>query len=185
MKAWLCALAFLTHTALAAPDPVAVEVTRSEGNIYQLQLQFTAHGSSKRVLAILTDYNYLTRLNPLIVSSKVLPTDALDIDRVEIVTRGCMLFFCKTVRRVEDVTIANEQLIKSTIVPSLSDFKSGHTLWTFAPRGARTKVNYTATLIPDFWLPPFIGPYTLKKQIRKQLEHTARVVNKLLAEPPI
>lgn len=179
MKLWLCALALLAHTAFA--EPVSVDVTRHKGNSYKFQLQFTANGSSQRLLALLTDYANLTQLNPLIVSSRVVPTPFLDIDRVEIVTRGCMLFFCKTVRRVEDVTIANELGIKSAIVPSLSDFKSGRTQWTFTPQGSQTLVNYQATMVPDFWLPPFIGPLTLKKQIRTQLEHTASTVNNLLA----
>lgn len=181
MKIWLCALALVAHTALAETNPISVEVSRHKGNTYHFQLQFTANGPSKRVLALLTDYNQLARLNPLIKSSRVLPTDSLDIDRVEIITRGCMLFFCKTIRRVEDVTIANEQHIKSSIAPMLSDFKSGHTLWTFTPKGTQTLVDFQATMVPDFWLPPFIGPYTLKKQLRKQLERTALKINQLLA----
>ena len=181
MRIWLCSLALVAHTAFAETDPVSVEVSRHEGNAYHFQLQFTANGSSKRVLALLTDYNQLVRLNPLIKSSRVLPTDSLDIDRVEIITRGCMLFFCKTIRRVEDVTIANEQHIRSTIAPSLSDFKSGQTVWTFTPKGPQTLVNFRATMVPDFWLPPFIGPYTLKKQIRTQLKRTALKINQLLA----
>lgn len=183
MRIWLCAVALVAQSALATTDPVSVEVSREKGNSYQFQLQFTANGSSQRVLAILTDYNRLTRLSPIIVSSRVLPTDSLDIDRVEIITRGCMLIFCKTVRRVEDVTIATSQQIKSTIAPSLSDFKSGHTEWTFTPKGSQTLVNFHATMVPDFWLPPFIGPYTLKKQIRNQLERTAKKINQLLASP--
>ena len=183
MKIWLCALALAAHTAFAESEAVSVDVSRHEGNAYHFQLQFTAKGSSKHVLALLTDYNRLARLNPLIKSSRVLPTDSLDIDRVEIITRGCMLFFCKTIRRVEDVTIANEQHIKSTIVPTLSDFKSGHTVWTFTPKGTQTLVHFQATMVPDFWLPPFIGPYTLKKQVRTQLERTALRINQLLASP--
>ena len=181
MKAWLCAFALIAHTALAETEPVSVEVSRQEGNTYHFQLQFTANGSSEQVLALLTDYNQLARLNPLIKSSRVIPIDSLDIDRVEVITRGCMLFFCKTIRRVEDVTIANEQHIRSTIAPSLSDFKSGHTVWTFTPMGSQTLVHFQATMVPDFWLPPFIGPYTLKKQIRTQLERTALKINQLLA----
>ena len=180
MKAWLCAFALIAHTALAETEPVSVEVSRQEGNTYHFQLQFTANGSSKQVLALLTDYNQLARLNPLIKSSRVIPTDSLDIDRVEIITRGCMLFFCKTIRRVEDVTIANEQHIRSTIAPSLSDFKSGHTVWTFTPMGSQTLVHFQATMVPDFWLPPFIGPYALKKQLHSQLNYTANKINYLL-----
>ena len=68
-------------------------------------------------------------------------------------------------------------------MPELSDFKSGQTRWTFTSIGKHTSVNYQASMVPDFWLPPFIGPLTLKRQIRTQLERTAQTVNKLLATP--
>ena len=183
MKVWLFALALIAQTVSASTDSISVEVSRQKGNTYNFELAFLANGSSKQVLALLTDYNHLTRLNSLIVSSRVLAMDSLDVDRVEIISRGCMLFFCKTLRRVEDITIANEQHIKSTIAPSLSDFKSGHTVWTFIPQGTQTLVHFQATMVPDFWLPPFIGPYTLKKQLRTQLQRTAQNINTLLAAP--
>ena len=181
MKIGLCALLLFAHTAFADQHSVAVDVSREEGNAYKFRLQFTARAPALHVLAILTDFDQLTRLNPLIISSRVLPEDLADIHRVEIVTRGCMLFFCKKVTRVEDVRIVSDRRIESTIVPSLSDFKSGNTLWTFFPRGNHTIVNYQATMVPDFWLPPFVGPFTLKKQIRIQLQRTAKKVNQLLS----
>lgn len=181
MKIGLCALLFFAHTAFAEQHAVTVEVSREEGNAYNFRLQFTARAPVLQVLALLTDFNQLTRLNPLIVSSRVLPKELSNIHRVEIVTRGCMLFFCKKITRVEDVRIVSDRRIESAIVPSLSDFKSGDTLWTFFPRGKHTIVNYQATMVPDFWLPPFVGPLTLKKQIRNQLRRTAKTVNQLLA----
>lgn len=46
---------------------------------------------------------------------------------------------------------------------------------------APAKVKHKAPMIPDFWLPPFVGPYALKKQIRSQLQYTAHKTNYLLA----
>ena len=178
----LCVLLLLTHTAFADAQTVTVDVQRQKGNVYQFTLQFTAQAPVRQVLALLTDYNQLTRLNPTIVSSRALPLRSAIYDRVEIVTRGCMLFFCKKVRRVEDVRIVNTFRIESIIVPELSDFKSGNTLWTFVPKGRTTEVNYQATMVPDFWLPPFIGPLSLKKQIRNQLQRSAQTINTLLTE---
>ena len=176
----LCVMIFFAHTAFADADTVFVDVDRKKGNTYHFQLRFIANAPVYRVTTLLTDYTQLTRLNPTIISSRVLPSENQLIDRVEIRTRGCMLFFCRTVRRVEDVTIASPNRIESVIVPSLSDFKSGKTLWTFVSEGQQTIVHYHATMVPDFWLPPFIGPRSLKKQIRVQLKRTARAVNRLL-----
>ena len=181
MKYGLCALVLLAHITFADAQEISVEVDRKKGNVYEFQLRFVAQAPSPYVLALLTDYNQLTRLNPLIISSKVLPESIADIERVEIITRGCMWIFCKTIRRVEDVKVVNNLRIESNIIPSMSDFKSGDTLWMLTPNGRQTVVTYQANMVPDFWLPPFIGPRSLKKQLRIQLERTARRVNQLLA----
>ena len=182
MRIGLCALLVLAHAVFAEAQAVSVEVERKKGNVYQFQLQFVAQAPSPDVFALLTDYDQLTRLNPLILSSRVLPNNIANIDRVEIITRGCMWIFCKTIRRVEDVRVVNNLRIESDIIPSLSDFKSGDTLWILIPNGQQTIVRYQAKLVPDFWLPPFIGPRSLKKQLRVQLARTARRVNQLLNE---
>jgi hypothetical protein len=144
-------------------------------------MRFVANAPPYPVFAIITDYDQLTQLNPLIKASRLLPSGSPNIDRVELITEGCMLFFCKKVRRVEDASIDKDLTITTVIVPSMSDFISGETLWTFTPDGNKTIVYYTASMQPNFWLPPFIGPYALKKQIRSQLQYTAHKINFLLA----
>ncbi len=181
MKKALCALCLLLIAAHTPADPVEVSVRRDQNNVYHFHMSFVANAEPKRVLAIITDYNNLTRLNPLIKSSRVLDWELPNIDRAEIITEGCMLFFCKKVRRVEDVSIDKNLTISTVIVPALSDFKSGETRWTFDPAGEKTRVQYIASMQPDFWLPPFVGPYALKKKIHSQLQYTANKINLLLA----
>lgn len=180
MKCWLCVLLFVAHTASASSETVSVNVARESGNQYIFTMQFLARAPSNQVFAIITDFENLSQLNPLIKSSRILPSQQPYIKRVEIVTRGCMLFFCKTIVRVEDVQFDHTLTINTEFVQSMSDFKSGSTTWTFDPVGDYTRVTYHAKMVPDFWLPPFVGPYALKKQLHSQLNYTANKINYLL-----
>ncbi len=181
VRALLLLLLVSAAHANAETQPVTVDVQRDENNVYRFSMRFAANAPPHSVFTIITNYNQLSELNPLIKSSRLLPSDSPDIDRVELITEGCMLFFCKKIRRVEDVSVDKHLNITTVIVPSMSDFKSGNTHWTFTLDGNKTIVNYTASMQPDFWLPPFVGPYALKKQIRSQLQHTANKINFLLA----
>lgn len=178
MKFLLCALCFFASTAIA--DSVQVDVAKEAGNRYVFNMHFIANAPASRVIELITDYANLTQLNPLIKSSQLLSSPSKSIDRVELITEGCMLFFCKKIRRVEDVSVKHDVAITSVIVPALSDFKSGETQWTFTPQNQATLVNFQASMVPDFWLPPFVGPYMLKKQLHKQLRYTANKINTLL-----
>ena len=179
MRTWLIGL--LMAMSVAHADDIQVEVSRESGNRYTFNMQFMAHAPAHRVHSIITDYNNLTQLNSLIKQSRVLPHNVANVTRVELVTEGCMLFFCKKIIRVEDAQVKNDLTIETTFVPELSDFKSGYTRWTFVEQGKNTLVNYQASMVPGFWLPPFVGPYMLKKQLHTQLRYTANKINSLLS----
>ncbi len=178
MKQWLLGLLLILSAAHA--NDIQVEVQRENGNTYHFNMQFVAMAPVQRVHAIITDYDRLTELNPLIKQSRVIPHNVAGVTRVELVTEGCMLMFCKTIMRVEDVQLKQDFIIETQFVAQLSDFKSGQTRWTFTPQAENTLVNYQASMVPDFWLPPFVGPYMLKKQLRSQLHYTADKINSLL-----
>ena len=181
VRALLMLLLVSTAYANAQAEPVTVDVQREAGNVYRFSMKFVANAPPHPVFEIITDYSQLSRLNPLIKSSRLLPSNSPNIDRVEIITEGCMLFYCKKILRVEDASVDKDLTITTVIVPSMSDFKSGNTRWTFTSDKNKTIVHYTASMQPDFWLPPFVGSYALKKQIRSQLQYTANKINFLLA----
>ena len=180
MRYLLCTILFFTCTAFSSS--VKVDVVRQSGNVYDFKLQFFADAPPLSVFSLITDYDQLVQLNPLIKSSRQLPSEFPRTQRVEVVTRGCMLFFCKTIIRVEDVKVDKDLTINTVFVPELSDFTSGESRWTFTPMGEQTLVDYHVSMVPDFWLPPFIGPRSLKKQLRQQLHQTAERINYLLAQ---
>ena len=171
----------LIFISVAHADDIQVEVAREQDNTYTFNMTFVAYASVQRVVAIITDYNRLTQLSPLIKESRVLPYHVEDVTRVELVTQGCLLFFCKKIIRVEEASVADDLSIKTVFVPELSDFKSGQTHWTFTSKDQHTVVNYQASMVPEFWLPPFVGPYMLKKQLHSQLLYTANKINTLLS----
>ena len=181
MKRLLSAGLFFAHATLVNTAPVDVKVIKT-GRLYMFTLEFVAQAPAQRVFELLTDYSNISRLNALIKSSRILPSENPHVTRVETITRGCIMFFCKTIRCVEDVTVAEDLTIKSNFVTQLSDFKAGNTQWTLTPQGANTLVNYQLSMAPYFWLPPFIGPSYLKKQLRKQLRDTVDKINLLLTE---
>lgn len=177
----LCLVGLMLFISSAQAEKISVEVRKEKNNTYVFNMQFIVQAPAKNVYAIITDYNRLARLNPLIKQSRVLPYDIEGVTRVELVTEGCLFFFCKKINRVEDAVEHGDLTINTTFVPELSDFKSGQTQWTFTPKGKHTSVNYQASMIPDFWLPPFVGPYMMKNQLRSQLNYTANKINSLLA----
>ena len=68
-------------------------------------------------------------------------------------------------RRVERLEIVTPQFIRSRTVPERSDFKYTLSEWTFAAEGDGTRVTYLMEMEPDFWLPPFVGPWFLKSTL--------------------
>jgi hypothetical protein len=50
-------------------------------------------------------------------------------------------------------------------VPERSDFKYSLSEWAFVPEGTGTRVTYRMEMEPDFWLPPFVGPWFLKRTL--------------------
>lgn len=176
----LIALLLFSTAAWSEPDDPSVEVTREQGNVYEFKLYFTVQASVEEVFAIFTDYKNIPKLNRSIKSSRLLESEEPGVTRVEIISKNCLLFFCKKLTRVEDVRINKNKSIETVVIPSMSNFKSGEAFWTFDQQGDKTIVTMQAKVVPDFWIPPFIGPRTLMKNIRRQLRRTAMTVNDLL-----
>ena len=50
--------------------------------------------------------------------------------------------------------------------PERSDFKVSNETWTFVEADGGTIVTYHLYMQPDFWVPPAIGPYMIKRKLR-------------------
>ena len=138
-------------------------------NSYTVYVVMELDASAEKVRAILTDYAHLGRLNTSITASEI--TDARDDGTVRVLTRfkNCILFFCLTVQRVEDIIEDVHGRILLTLVPDASSFRSGQASWEVKSTGSGSRVIHHATLEPDFWLPPWIGTTILKATLRREI----------------
>src|SRR5690606_11084830 len=82
--------------------------------------------------------------------------------RVSMESRGCVLAFCKTVRQVQWMETSADWTITATIMPEHSDLRSGWARTRLEAVGDSTRFRYEMAIVPDFWVPPFIGPAVIR-----------------------
>ncbi len=53
------------------------------------------------------------------------------------------------------------------MIPEHSDLKFGFARWDLESQEGGTRVVYDMKMKPDFWIPPLIGSYLLKRSLTK------------------
>jgi hypothetical protein len=133
------------------------------------------------IQAILVDYKNFHRLTSGITESRFITDpdygDQLGYTRVD----SCVLFFCKRIVKVDQIVYDKPGTVITLAVPEQSNFKLNWTRWTLKSVDGGTKVTYEATLEPDFWMPPLIGPWALKRKLRKSAEEIGERIEYLVS----
>jgi hypothetical protein len=146
-----------------------VEVIEQEG-VYHIKAVAIVRAPAAQVRHVLTDYVHIYRLNPSIIESEVIKRH--DDGSVSVKTRviGCAAYFCEELDRVEIVIELPSGDLQAEIIPELSDFKSGKTLWQIKSLGEKSEISYFSDMEPDIFVPPVVGKFLLKKSIRKEMQ---------------
>ena len=84
-----------------------------------------------------------------------------------VVNRGCILFFCKSLTREGRVEREHNSVMRAYADPEKSDFHQADEVWEFTEEAGGTRVIYRLTMEPAFWVPPAIGPWMIKRKLRK------------------
>ena len=140
------------------------------GGVYQIKVVAVIDAPASYVREVLTDYIHIYRLNPSIIESKVLRQH--DDGAVSVRTKviGCAAYFCEELERVEKVQVLPSGDLHAEIIPELSQFKSGQTLWRIKSLGDKCEVSYIADMEPDIFIPPVVGKFLIKKSIREEMK---------------
>lgn len=158
------------------PGEVLDSYVGTEGGHFLLHLEMRIEARQERVRALLTDYAHLDRISPRIVRSEVLYENPPQF-RIRVTSDGCVAFFCRQLVQVQDVFELKNGYILVRVLPEMSDFKYSENLWHIRPHPAGgTLVTYSADLVPDFWVPPFIGTALFRNRL---LEESRQVVEGL------
>lgn len=141
----------------------------NEGNRYSVRLDIVLDIPPDYVRQVLTDYRHIYRLNPSIVDSRILPSPAGGVARVLTRMEGCILFYCSEFTRVEDVRETDTGELVADIVPGMSDFGPGATVWRISRHARGSRLAYESELQPEAFIPPLFGSLLFKQKLRAEI----------------
>jgi len=156
----------------AVAGQVLTTLVTHQGGSYFIEVDALVQAPEPLVRAVITDYNNLQQVNPAIEISTILKRFRQGEFRVETVTEACVLVFCKRLHQVQDVIEAADGSIKATVIPEKSDFRYGYAHVNLWQQATGTRVLVRSEVEPDFWIPPLIGPWLIKRKLRSETRET-------------
>lgn len=147
-----------------------------EGALYNLSVTARIDAPLDTVYRSITDFDNLAAINPAIEESRLLATPTADTRHVRSVVRVCILVFCKRVEQLQEVTLLDDYAIEAVILPQGGDFRHGVAHWQLTASGVSTVMLFSSTFEPDFWVPPVIGPWLIKRKLVREVAATARYI---------
>ena len=66
--------------------------------------------------------------------------------------------------------------IDALILPRGSDFRRGRAHWRLKVSGDATLMHFDAELVPDFYIPPLIGPWLIRREMVGQITEIIRII---------
>jgi hypothetical protein len=171
MRGLLAAL--LLVPSLAGAGRILDSSVTLEDGVYAIAVEARIIASPDTVFGFLTDYERLPSINSSIRESSIIHTYGPAKHRVHTLIRACILFFCRSVRQVQDLEQQNKHLLVAHIIPELSDFRQGRAEWRLSDAAGATDMHFTARLEPAFWVPPVIGPWLFRHKIVSELLESA------------
>jgi len=141
-----------------------VEITHDDGRYHVLANSFLdAAPSAVHAVLLNFDDDAYAEISEIYKESAYLEPDGDGTPIVFTHVKGCLLLFCRSMRRVERLEVVTPRLIRTLVVPDRSDFRYAMSEWVLEPESGGTRVTYNMTVQPDFKLPPFIGPLFLRR----------------------
>jgi len=135
--------------------------------------------SPQRVFEALSDYDRFSELSSRYRESRFIAPAFGGAPRVYTLMEGCVWFFCRTVERVAFLTFAGQEQITATVEPELSDFEYGYEVWKFSLAEGGTRVQYTHDFDPEFWVPPVIGVWLMRRELENDALKAAQRIEAL------
>ncbi|MEJ2603919.1 MAG: SRPBCC family protein [Gammaproteobacteria bacterium] len=138
-----------------------------EGERYLMESRTLLAAPRREVFRVLSDYDHFERISSIFEDVRFIEPASDGTPRAYTRVKGCVLFFCKTIERIERLEFSPPDRIVAEVEPEHSDFRFGRTEWRFEPMDSGTEVRYRVEMVPGFWVPPLIGPYIMKRSFRK------------------
>ena len=174
--------------ALSGHSVSAAELRRLDvqknGPRLEVEAELVIEAPTPQVFDALADYDEFADLSSAYLESRYLEPDVDGTSRIYTKIRGCILFFCRTIARVARLDTVPYQQITATTEPALSDVDYGVEKWVLHQHEAGTVLIYTHVVEPDFWVPPVLGPWALRRSLRSDALSAAEHIESLAGIKP-
>lgn len=141
-----------------------VTVERNDAR-YLLTSKTLFDADQGEIFRVLTDYDEFEQISSVFVDSKNLEPDDEGRPRFYTEMEGCVLFFCVTFERYGHLELEPDKHIRAVVDPHESDFKHSVESWKLEQKEDGVLLVYEFEMEPDFWVPPIIGPYFIRKEL--------------------
>jgi len=183
-RRWSAGLSLALAGPALSAGTIAEQWIWSEGDRYLIHVEMVLEAPADRVRARLTDYHHLHRLSDTIQASRLLRADPPRYT-VQLNSRGCIGIFCRDLEQVQAVTERDDGFILVEDLPGQSDFRSARAVWRIvAAEANRSRVSYSAELVPDFWIPPLLGPPLFRERLARETRQLLNNLERLARETP-
>ena len=177
---WLLLSGLVVGAAIAGRiDQVQVD---RDGKQYQLAISSYLDVPVADLRALLTDYPEVAKANSAVESLEVISAKPAGATRIRATLKVCIWFYCRSLKQTQDMLLLSPGHLEATIVPAESDFQYGKADWLMRGERDGSRLLFTAKLTPDFWVPPLIGPYVIKKKMRKEAIETVQGIERLVLQ---
>ncbi|MGB7934401.1 MAG: SRPBCC family protein [Gammaproteobacteria bacterium] len=156
-----------------------------DAGVYTLSIEARIDAPVAMVYRLITDYDHLQDINPAVRESRILRVDSPEKCRIRVVTRLCVLFYCRDVSQSQDMVKSPGYILEANILPEHSDFRRGRAQWRLTAEGDSTLMHFRAELVPDFFLPPLIGPWLIRREMANQITEIVMIIEALYHRNPL
>ena len=159
-------LGLLFASSLARPaDLQEVSVDRVDGR-YLLRSETLMAASQEELYAVLTNYDLFMKFTSAFTESRNVEPDEQGRPRFYNRMEGCVLLFCVSFERHGHLVLQPKSRIEAIVDPEKSDFKYSVESWELLEQEENTLLVYEFEVEPDFWIPPVIGPFYIRRALR-------------------
>ena len=155
----------LWMSAATAAEMRSINVEHHNGR-YTVSSEVWFDATVKQVFEVFRHWDLSTQFSSAIVESRDIAADEYGRPGYYVRNEGCLLFFCKSIVRQGHVELKINEELRAVANPAISDFKLSNETWTFVAENGGTVVFYQLLMEPDFWVPPGVGPYLIKRKFR-------------------
>jgi len=145
---------------------------------YRLVMDISLAARADRVEQILRDYAQYKALDSRILDAHIVQRPQPNVVQLFTRIRVCFSFLCRNVDRVESVEERPLELL-ATVIPDKSDAERGSTHAVLLAEGDHTRVQYTSSIVPKFWVPALFGRnmmlHTLRDATLSMFEHIEKL----------